>query len=69
MELLANEIDVAPDRLQDYWAASTDLITLVTDIEEFAAATPSARADDPQLLLLKRRVRDIAARLEEMALD
>lgn len=69
MEMLANEIEVAPDRLQDYWDAAADLITLVTDIDEFAATSPSATADDPQVLLLKRRVRDIAARLEEMALD
>jgi hypothetical protein len=69
MEILANEIEVAPDRLQDYWATSAELITLVADIEEFAATHPSTRADDPAMVALRRRVREIAARLEEMALE
>ena len=67
LELLASEVDVPPDRLQDYWDLSSDLITLVTDIEEYERAAPDAGYEDPNLLDLKRRVRALAGRLNSLA--
>jgi hypothetical protein len=69
MEVLANEADVPPGRIQDYWAVATDLITLVTDIEELQTTHPGATSDDPALLALRRRLRDVASRLAELMLE
>jgi hypothetical protein len=69
LELLASEADIAPDRLQDYWSLSADLINLVGEIEELQHEAPFTAVDDPRLLDLTRRARNIAGRLTEMALE
>ncbi|HZS94613.1 MAG TPA: hypothetical protein VFA78_07440 [Chloroflexota bacterium] len=63
LELLADESDVPPDALPTYWDIAADLITLVADIEAFSAASPSAGYDQPELLQLRRRLREVSARL------
>ena len=63
LELLADETEVAPDALPAYWDIAADLITLVADIEAFGAAHPDAGYDQPELLQLRRRLREISARL------
>lgn len=67
VEMLANEAEVEPTKLQEYWAIAADLITLTADIEALQAATPSAGYDDPQLLDLRRRLRQITSRLAEVS--
>lgn len=67
MELLASEGAVDPSRMQDYWALSSDLIVLVTDIEEYERVAPNASYDDPTLFSFKQRIRAIAARLGQMS--
>jgi hypothetical protein len=69
MELLANEIEVPPNRLQEYWRLSADLINLVADIEEQRECQAENATDDAQLLELRRRMRELAARSVELMLD
>lgn len=69
MELLADEIEVSPGDLQRYWDVSADLITLATDIEEYGAMNPGAGYEEPEMLDYRRRLRGIAARLGELALE
>ena len=69
LEMLAEEAEVPATRLQDYWSLSADLITLVTDIEQFGGANPDAEYDDPAMLALRRRVREVASRLAELSLE
>lgn len=68
MELLADEADYPPERLQDYWSIAADLVTLVTEVEAFAEENPAADFTDPRMLDLRRRLRDIASRLAELTL-
>lgn len=67
IELLASEADVPPERLQDYWSLSTELIALVTDIEAFQIEHPSASNDDPTMFTLRHRLRQIVSRLAELS--
>lgn len=69
LELLADEAEVPATKLQEYWSLAADLITLVTDIEDLDASRPDVDFDDPDLLTLRRRVRDIASRLSELTLE
>lgn len=69
LELLADEAEVPATRLQDYWSLAADLITLVADIEELDASRPDVDYDDPELLALRRRVRDIGSRLSALSLE
>jgi hypothetical protein len=69
LELLADEADVPPEHLQQYWDISADLIGLVTDIEELRAQRPNAGYEEPEMLALRRRIRQIAFRLGELSLD
>jgi hypothetical protein len=69
IEMLADETEVSPDRLQDYWALAADLITLVTDIEQHAEEHPNADFEDPEILALRRRLREIASRLAEIGME
>ena len=67
VEMLANEAEVEPTKLQEYWALAADLITLTADIEAFHAASPAATYEDPQLLELRRRLRQITSRLADVS--
>jgi hypothetical protein len=67
MELLAAEAEVSPDRLQEYWSVSANLLTLVLDIEELEVSRPGASEADPEMQALRRRLRGVAARLAELA--
>lgn len=67
MEMLANEADVEPTKLQAYWAIAADLITLTSDIEAFRAISPAAGYDDPELLNLRRKLRQITSRLADVS--
>ena len=67
IELLASEADIAGDKLEEYWTLSTDLIALVTDIDEYRAAQPNASYDDPTLFTFKQRLRAIVSRLAELS--
>lgn len=69
IELLASEAEVPPERLQEYWALSTDLIALVTDIEAFRTEHPTASNDDPTMFTLRHRLRQIVSRLAEISAD
>jgi hypothetical protein len=69
LEMLADEAEVEPSRLQEYWSMAADLITLVNDIEEFEAAHPEAGYDEPDMLALRRRVRGIASRLAQLSVE
>lgn len=69
LEMLANEADVGPNRLQDYWALASDLLILVSDIEEYQALHPTAGYEEPEMLSLRRRMREVAARLAELTLE
>lgn len=66
IELLVSEADVPTSRLQEYWSLSADLISLVTDIEEYRARHPRAGYDDPALFTLKHRLRSITSRLADL---
>jgi hypothetical protein len=55
--------------MQDYWALSADLLVLVTDVDDFSASHPDAEADDPQLLALRHRARELGARLSLLQLE
>ena len=68
MELLANETEAPPNRLQEYWQLSADLINLVADIEEQRASQVESATEDVRLLGLRRRMREIAARIAELML-
>lgn len=67
VEMLANEAEVEPNRLQEYWALAADLITLTADIEAYGADSPDATYEDPQLLELRRRLRQITSRLADIS--
>jgi hypothetical protein len=67
VEMLANEAEVEPNKLQEYWALAADLITLTADIEGYQAASPAASYEDPQLLELRRRLRQITSRLADVS--
>lgn len=69
LEMLADDADVPAPRLQEYWGISADLITLAADIEEFQTTHPESSYDDPEMLSLKRRLRDIASRLSVLTLE
>jgi hypothetical protein len=69
IELLADDADIPPEKLQDYWNLSAELMNLVVDIEEQKAEWPAAPADDPSLVELRHRLRSVAARLAEMSLE
>jgi hypothetical protein len=63
LELLAEEVDVPPERLEAYWDISADLLNLVADIEAYQARAGHPEPDAPELLALRRRARQIASRL------
>jgi predicted nucleotidyltransferase len=67
VEMLANEAEVEPTKLQDYWAIAADLITLSADIEAYQRASPHASYEDPALLELRRRLRQITSRLADVS--
>jgi glutamate 5-kinase len=69
LELLANETDLAAAHLQEYWQLAADLLVLVSDIEALEQTAPSAPEDAPQLLALRRRLREISSRLAALALE
>jgi len=69
MELLANEIEVPPERLQEYWDVSSELINLVSDIQVFGEMNPDAQPDDIDVKELRRRIRFIAAHLTSLPED
>jgi hypothetical protein len=69
VELVVNDAEIDPARLQDYWSLSADLITLVLDIETFQQQSPDAGYDDPELLALRRRLRDITSRLADISVQ
>lgn len=69
IELLASETEIPPDRLQEYWSLSADLINLVSDIDIYAVERPNPEPDDRGLLELTHRLRAIAARLAEIIID
>lgn len=69
MELLANEVDVSVERMQQYWVIAADLITLVTEIEELQAEEPNVTYEDPRLFALKHRLREIASKLGALEID
>lgn len=69
VELLANEAEIDPAKLQQYWQLSTDLITLVVDIEQLQQSRPDVGYDEPELLALRRRLRDITSRLSELSAE
>lgn len=69
LELLANEAEVPSDRIQEYWALAADLITLSVDIVDFQLRSPDAGYEDPEMLALRRRLRDVGARLSQLIVD
>lgn len=69
VELLANEAEIDPAKLQQYWQLSTDLITLVVDVEQLQQSRPDVGYDEPELLALRRRLRDITSGLAEMSAE
>jgi hypothetical protein len=69
LELLAEEADVPPSHTQEYWAVAAELISLATDVEEFQRLHPAAGYDEPEMLMFRRRIREIGARLSELALE
>ncbi|HEX6507196.1 MAG TPA: hypothetical protein VF221_06140 [Chloroflexota bacterium] len=66
LEVLASEAEIEPSRLQDYWAVSADLITLVMDVETYESEASRASEGDSALLALRHRARDIGARLAQL---
>jgi hypothetical protein len=69
VELLASEAEIEFARLEDYWALSMELVSLVLDIDAYAASNPHADRDDPEVITLRHRLRDISSRLAEMTVD
>jgi hypothetical protein len=69
IELLASETIPIPERTQEYWQASSDLLALVLDIEQYQSQHPDAAYDDPELFLLKQRLRSVASRLTDLGTD
>lgn len=69
LELLTDDADVTPDHVQEYWALAADLINLVSDIEQLRATDPAATYEDPALLALRRRLREISSRLMELSVE
>lgn len=69
LEIVATEAEVEPHRLQEYWALSMDLVALVMDIDAFGDRSPNADEGDPEVIVLRHRLRDIAGRLAEVSAD
>lgn len=69
MELLADEIEVPPECVQEYWSTAADLISLVADIEQLQALEPGITYEDARMFSLRHRLRDISARLGELDAD
>jgi len=69
IEMLANEVDVPIERTERYWGISAELITVVAEIENFAAENPEAVIDDPEMLVLRRRLRRIGSDLAELSIE
>jgi hypothetical protein len=66
LELVASDAAIEPNRLQEYWALSLDLVALVMDIDAFAVASPEAQESDTEVIALRHRLRDIATRLADV---
>ncbi|HLJ65779.1 MAG TPA: hypothetical protein VKX16_00285 [Chloroflexota bacterium] len=66
LELLADEAEVSPARLEEYWRLTADLINVVADIETLELDKPNADYADPQVFQLKRRLREIASTLMQL---
>jgi len=66
LELLASEAEIPVERVQEYWAISADLVTLVMDIEAYLDAHPQATYEDTEMVDLRRRLRNVASRLSEL---
>jgi type II secretory pathway component PulM len=69
LEVLASEAEIEPNRLQDYWQLSTDLVALAMEVESLDAGPADGEVGDERLLALRHRARDIGARLAEMVAD
>jgi hypothetical protein len=69
IELLANEAEIDPAQIQEYWSLSADLIALVADVEQYEQQFPNASYDDPALFAFKHRLRAVASRLTQMVSD
>jgi hypothetical protein len=69
IELLAEETEVEPHRLEAYWATSADLINVVIEIDELELRNPSATLAEPAMFDLRHRLRALAARFVELAAD
>ena len=63
LEILAEEVEVPPDRVQDYWSLSADLVGLASEVIELHPG------DGPAIQALRRRLRQIAAGLVALTLD
>ncbi len=69
LEIVASDASIDPNRLQDYWALSLDLVALVMDIDAFAASSPEAQEGDPEAIALRHRLRDVSNRLADMTAE
>lgn len=69
LELVASEAAIEPHQLQDYWAVSMDLVVLVMDIDAFALNSPQADESNVEVIALRHRLRDIAARLADVTTE
>jgi hypothetical protein len=69
IELLAENTEVDPRGIEDYWATSAELINVVTEIDELDADSQDVAPDDTRIFELRSRLRTIAARLLELAAD
>jgi hypothetical protein len=61
IELYASDVEAPPERMPEYWDLSTQLISLVADIEEINGRIEQPEEDSPDLLELRRRLRAITA--------
>lgn len=69
IELVASEADVPLERIEEYWTLSTELIALVTEIEQFQVERPDATYEDPTMFTFKHRLRAITSTLADLAAD
>lgn len=68
LELLADDTEVPPERIEEYWRLSTELIGLILDIEQYRQQHPLDPPDEEEVLNLRRRLREVAAGLSELSL-
>ncbi|HZT96240.1 MAG TPA: hypothetical protein VFB34_05325 [Chloroflexota bacterium] len=66
IEVLLSDLEPAPEEMERYWDLSARMITLMIEIETFAATSRATSPDNPDYLRLRRSLRGIEGEATEL---